>query len=485
MALNAQQLARRRKMKYGLNALLLTLSVIGLMGVAFVAIERTQWRVDLTANQSFTLSKQTRGVLDHLDQKIIIRAFFRPNGDLDEVFIRRKVDDVLRQYAARSSQVDYRLVDPDLDVEEAMHFGIRMNGTIVFQAGAQRKDINQSVLFNYPSLAEASVPLFVGESLFTNALLSVTSDDIKNICLLQGHGERQVDVVEADGLSEVVTLLKQENYQTTPIGAGSMRTQLKGCDVVVVAGPKLGFHRDEEAQLVNAVMSGQKFIFLVDPRSAVSLELLWRQFGIALPESVVFDPQSHFALGSHYPVVQLADHELTAPLKQQELNPVFYLARSIAKAESVVEDFKVSPLLQTSPVAWGETQLKAQQKSEPNKEVDLMGPLHLGVAVTRLTKTEAGEATETPTAIVIGDSNFITNGLIQVPGNRDLFMNSIAWLLELSDQVSIRPVKPDFRPLVLSPQIQTWVQWGTQLVYPALFLTISLWYWRRRRQQRG
>ncbi len=215
MEVDAKAIQKRRRLKRGSLAVVVTACAIGLMVLLYVVIAEQGWRIDLTSNRSFSLSGQTVEVIKGLEGPVTIRAFFSPLGDMDQVFIRRKVDDVLQEYAKRSKKIDYKLVDPDVDLQEALAFAVRQKGTIVFQAKNGRKDIYQSVLFNYPSLAENSVPVFVGESLFTNAILNVTHGDPAQVCFLKGHGERQTDSAEADGLLNLYQILEGENANDT------------------------------------------------------------------------------------------------------------------------------------------------------------------------------------------------------------------------------------------------------------------------------
>lgn len=472
----ARKHQKKRRFKYGTNALILTISVVGLLVLAYLALIRVHWRVDFTANSSLTLASQTREVLEGLEQPVTIRAFFRPAGDLDQVFIRRKVDDVLREYAALSDAVDYALLDPDVDIEQTLAFGVRTDGTIVFQSGPRRKDIYQSVLFNYPSLSNSTVPLFVGESHFTNAILSITQGEQAKLCYVTGHGERNPDSVETEGTRNILKLLESENYLLETVTLGRETSWEQRCEALIIAGPKLGFHPGEDAAILKSIKAGKKMVLMVDPQTRLGLDRTLQEFGLKMANAVVFDPDKHFILGSHYPAPLVKNHEITKTLQRQNFAPVLYLARPIAiAATDLASPYHIETLLSTSPIAWGETRLKAQEKAKYDHGTDISGPITLGVSIS---KREAAE----PLALVFGDSNFITNGLVDVPGNKDLFLNGVAWLLGQEELISIRPVKPDFRPLMMEPDQARLVSLSTQLIYPGVILGFGLMYWWRRRR---
>jgi ABC-type uncharacterized transport system involved in gliding motility auxiliary subunit len=349
----------------------------------------------------------------------------------------------------------------------------------VFQTGDRRKDVGQSTLFTYPSLNEQAIPQFVGESLFTNAILDLTQGERTYVCLLTGHGERNRSG-ESESLSQLVQFLEKANYQVQDISFEADRGWQELCEIMLIAGPRLGLHRGEDEALLQFLNAGKRLILLVDPQSQVGLSQTLTAFGLKFHDSVVFDPSRRFVLGDHYPAPRLLEHAITEPLVQEQVTPIFYLARPLLLREGTAQQGLVSTeLLSTSPLAWGETNLKAQVEAKPNSDADLLGPLTLAVAVTR--QGESG--TTIPLAVVFGDSNFITNNLIEVPGNRELFMNSVAWLAEQQAQLAIRPHETDFRPLLLDPPQARWVSVLTQLVFPGVILGGGLSFWLRRRRR--
>ena len=463
--------------RYRLVSFAWTIGVLVLLVATYMAIDRLPWRLDLTADRAFSLAPQTEQVLAGIEQPLVIRAFMRQGGDPDQVFIRRKVDDVLQQYAQRQSRIDYKMLDPDLHPEEALAYGIAGDGTIVFHAGERRKNIMQSALFHFPSLREEKLPGFVGEGLFTNAIITVMREESSFVCLLAGHGERQLNQDGANGLGRAVQELQHANYEVETITFETDKRWQQRCDVLLIAGPRLDFHPLEDAQIVAFLRSGKALFLMMDPQSEPRLPQTLQELKVSFHDSVVFDPEWHFIMGEHYPAPRLLKHEITEPITAQQLQPVFYLARPLIREEG--NPFQMTDFLATSSAAWGETTLKSEQVAKPDPKQDLTGPLTLGIAMTRTVH----EGIEQPVAILMGDSNFITNNLIKVPGNRALLLNSVAWLIGDREQIAIRPHRTDFRPLILKPTQARWVSVFTQLLFPGLILGGGLGFWWRRRRR--
>src|SRR5207249_1494870 len=60
--------------------------------------------------------------------------------------------------------------------------------------------------------------------------------------------------------------------------------------------------------------------------------------------------------------------------------------------------------------------------------------------------------------VVLGDSDFASNGVLGIQGNRDLFMNIVGWLSQQENLISIRPKELDDRRITMTSTVQTNIQ---------------------------
>jgi len=83
--------------------------------------------------------------------------------------------------------------------------------------------------------------------------------------------------------------------------------------------------------------------------------------------------------------------------------------------------------------------------------------------------------------VIVGDSDFLNNGLMGVPGNRDFGLNIMNWLAQQENLISIRPKDPENRPLTLSSSQKTLTNWMTLVIVPLLLIGngVRLW-WKSR-----
>ena len=76
---------------------------------------------------------------------------------------------------------------------------------------------------------------------------------------------------------------------------------------------------------------------------------------------------------------------------------------------------------------------------------------------------------------------FAKNQFYSSSENSDLFLNSVNWLAEDFDLISIRPKLFPFRELVVTTREINFIKWSSWLLPPGLMLILgSVIWWRRR-----
>jgi ABC-type uncharacterized transport system involved in gliding motility auxiliary subunit len=150
----------------------------------------------------------------------------------------------------------------------------------------------------------------------------------------------------------------------------------------------------------------------------------------------------------------------------------------IARTASIADKSKTDPsaveLLKTSPQSFTKQKLEHTVKYDP--KTDTHGPLSLGVAASKRVGDKSARL------VVVGDSDFATNQVLGGPGSdADFFLDSINWLAQDEDQISIRPKPETSRHLTLTLSQATALVWIDRLFLPGIVIIfgISIW-WKRR-----
>ena len=94
-----------------------------------------------------------------------------------------------------------------------------------------------------------------------------------------------------------------------------------------------------------------------------------------------------------------------------------------------------------------------------------------------------GEKPPTPQTrvVVIGDSDFASNGALGIQGNRDLFVNTVNWLAQQENLIAIRPRDPSDRRVSLTADQERRIFYLTVLLIPVAIFGLGVYGWARRR----
>jgi gliding motility-associatede transport system auxiliary component len=152
----------------------------------------------------------------------------------------------------------------------------------------------------------------------------------------------------------------------------------------------------------------------------------------------------------------------------------FPLARTVTIADKSKSDPQAVELLKTSPRSFTTANLKSKEiKYDP--KTDTLGPLSLGVAANR-NATEKGAR-----FVVIGDSDFAANQAISQARNGDLFYNTIDWLAQDENLISIRPKSPANRRVNMTESQAATLKWIDLVFLPGIVILSGVYIWWKRR----
>ena len=204
-------------------------------------------------------------------------------------------------------------------------------------------------------------------------------------------------------------------------------------------------------------------------------------------------------LGTDVSVPVAAKYDTHPITDRFTLLTAYPLARSVTSIEGGVGGHSAQNLVDTSKNSWAESDIKRLMTSgQVERELDKgdkAGPVSLAAAVSAAASdvpapaATSGDSPNKPAdapkpetrMVVFGDSDFVTNGYLGIPGNRDLFLNSVNWLAQQENLISIRPKDPEDRRVSLTADQAKLIFWLSILIIPGLILAAGVQTWWRRR----
>ena len=432
----------RRSTRYGVNTVVMVLLVLGVIGFVEALSAKHNARLDLTENRRNSLSPQTIQLLKSLKTDVNAVGFFRTDQPG-----KRIAEDLLKQYARYAGgKLTWKVVDPDREPALARRYAVESYGTIVLETKTKSEKV-----------------LDAEEEKLTNGLVKVTREGKRAIYIVQGHGEHEITNTERAGFSEAKGALERSNYEVKPLALAREGKVPDDAAVVIVPGPRTDLFPPEIDALEGYLGKNGKLLVMVNPFQNEAMVKWLAKYGFELGNNLVVEPNPIgrlFGIGPEVPIVQQYEsHAITRDMNG--VTTLFPLTRSVATAKTPPQGVVLQPLARTSPQSWGETNRDALQKGEakPDPE-DARGPLPVAAVATK----------DKARIVAYGTSNLASNQFLNLQGNRDFFLNTVSWLAEEEDQISIRPKEARSAPVFLSAQQGQAVFLLPVVVLPALVL---------------
>jgi ABC-type uncharacterized transport system involved in gliding motility auxiliary subunit len=466
----------RRQARYGSLAASSIVIVLGiLVAINYIGKQQSK-RWDLTAAKQFSLSDQTRNVLAKLDAPLHM-AVFTQQQDF------QPYQDRLKEYQYGSKQVTTEFIDPDIKQTIARQNQVTQYGTIVISYKGRTERVTAN--------AEQDI---------TNGIIKVVSGQQRKVSFTAGHGEKDPTSAERDGYSGIADALKRENYAVDKLVLAQQGAVPDDASIVVVSGPRNDFFPPEIDALKKYLAKGGKLLMELDPPDKAdsppltNLIALAHDWGMDVGTNLVIDVSGMGQLFGASEGMPVAANYPSHPITDRfTVMTVYPLARSVTPVSGGVNGHTAQPIVQTSDRSWSETNLKGIFASQPAKldeaEGDKRGPITIAAAVSApVGPADASKPPETPDApkpetrvVVFGDSDFGANAYLGFSGNRDLFMNTMGWLSQQENLISIRPKQADDRRVTLTAAEQNNILWLSLLIIPGLVFGTGVYGWWRRR----
>lgn len=254
-----------RRLRYGSMAVLVTVLVV--VGVVVLNIlvdvlySRFPVSLDMTSDDRFTISQETKDMIAAVDRPVEIIAFFReqdiedPTTTLTELnTVYKELHETWNQYELLSDgQVTVQYVDlteqPTL-VTEYREYGDIQEGSILFRSGEgeneryRLRSINDFFTFQTDSYGY-SLTSFTSqvEMMTASNVNAVISDADLEVMLLTGHGEDEATVAALEDLYGL------NGYTVTEINLASAQEIGENVTTAIVAAPSTDFTDAEITRL--------------------------------------------------------------------------------------------------------------------------------------------------------------------------------------------------------------------------------------------
>jgi ABC-type uncharacterized transport system involved in gliding motility auxiliary subunit len=455
----------------GFAALFIVMALVAVVIVNYVFHKHPYW-IDMTKEKIFSLSDHSRKAVLALEEDTRVTAFYGPREPEYE-----EVRGWLERYRYASERFTYELVDPVVRQDLVQKFNIHQGGPRIV---IRYRDREERVRLDDPDRSGL-------EESITTALLELTvAGEKRKICFFTGHGEKARKGSDPLG---VISLFEQdlhsEGYLTDSVSLLEQPKVPDICQLAILVGPKKDLTAAELKSLKDHLRAGGKLAAFLGSGDSDSLNPLLQEFGIVVGDNTIINPESRSPFNAvSDPMVYPANHPVFSSFFQEgvvmlnQLQAVFPVARSVKISAGPPEDLEVVELVHSSSNAWAETDpLKEDVQVVFTKGKDQKGPVPMAVTAELKAPGETGLR-----LAVFGSSFLVSDAAYRAFAfNRDLVMNTIAWLVHEEKKIAIRPRLRAASQIMLDESQLKFITFFSTDILPLLILALGITVWQLRR----
>lgn len=480
-----RQFFKNRYFKKGLFSALAVMMVLIIAIAANALITWKDFSVDVTSNQLYTLSDQTKSIVKALDQEV---TFYVINSESD---VNGAYEKIFNEYKKLSSNIKIEYRDPDLYpnfTEEYVDDPESVSeDSVIVVCGDKNRYISSDdfISYSYSDGYSYSADSLQVEQLLTEAINYVISDETPVVYTLSGHSEQDLS-------SDVVSSFEGDNYAVETLSLLSAGAVPDDCEILLINGPKTDITEEEKSQIESYMNNGGKMYVFLDAsvEDLPQLYSLLEEYNIGVEPGVVVETDS--SMYTQYPIYLLPEIEYSDITQAQYDSNIYVLAPSAKglvdlsgdekedtddttetdESTETAEDtgdeettYTVTSLLSTSDSAYSKVDTNSSTIEKEDGDID--GPFSIAMAVS---DDNGGRL------IVTGCSNMLESSIDYAVGgaNTDFVLNGINYLSQQESKISIRAKDLSTDTAIVPAFSQKVTLVGCVFVLPILLLAAGI-----------
>lgn len=497
-----------KKLKHGTMATVLTVvfvAVLVLVNVVATSVfERFPLTIDMTSDDSYTISDETADYIKNVEKKIKITVLSEESEFTSASKFIRQANEILQNIAKSNKNITVEYIDlmsnPELksEYEESLS-----EYDIIVEAGDNHErttvvhpqdlvkfssDFETSFQQNMGATLETFIEYYGGmtaiksyatgiesncaEQAFASAILKVTDADPKTVTFLTGRNE-------IAALSYFQTLLKANGYIVNSVDITTQEIP-KETNLVVMGAPSVDYTAKEVEKVSAFLDNGGKlkknllYIESVQQGDTPNIDELLEEYGIKFRNEFVYDSNGSNA-SNGYVFVERANDKFMEDIKDDSLR----LFTSIYTKPITIEFNEKSMKTCEAYVQTSDTGYTMDSKQKE---------LTSGVTVTAAVGSKAvfiDNGAEYSNLIALGSEYFLDDTVIQMSQylNRQWILSLVNGVTGKSSDITIEPKTVEGSLFDLTNTQIRVLEWTFIVIIPIIVLAIGITVWIKRKNR--
>lgn len=389
--------------------------------------------IDFTKEKLYTLSEESLKQVKEINQDVHI-YFFGYTDNASIVTLAKQYNSANEKIVAEAIDINNR---PDL----AKKYGVESNESvgIIVESLDRYKVLSSSDLYTYDETTYETID--ISEQKLTNAIIDITITKKPHLYFLTGHEEYSI----TDYLMTMGVFIQNEVNDVSNLDL--LQTEIpEDCDTLIIANPNKDFTELETNKILEYIKKGGKILWLgeatIDGIEMPNVNKVLQEFGIQFSKGIVIEQDSSKMIlqSPELILANISYHNITQDISNVVLASAGKI--DIASDEKLQElNVSVNTLLTSSEKSFYREDFSITKTTKTEEEKS--GPFTLGAEFIK----KIDENT-TSKLIVFSNCSFITDmaitagntqvKLINLYNNKDIVLNSIAYLTDREDSIKIR-----------------------------------------------
>lgn len=399
--------------------------------------------IDFSQEKLYTLTDESKEQVKDIgkDVNIYFVGYTDDNSNLD----------LAKQYKKANERINVEAVDANNRPDLVEKYGIE-SGTqgIIVECGEKSKVLTEQDLVTYDTSSYETIS--IAEEKLTSSIKSVTANKVPKVYFLEGYSDFSLK----QNMNYLNMYLGNEINEVNTLNILSAGKVPDDCDTLVITNPTKDFDDVTTNAILDYIKSGRNILWLnaavTTNKDIPNVNKILAEYGVKPFEVGIIRETDSSKMVTNSPDLIIPEIQSSTVTKDlyNTTGVILVNATKVNIDKDKLEELNVEEkdLMMTSEGAYFRTNFNNQSSAASNDEEK--GSLVVGAELKKTVK-EADEENNvlavTSKMVIYGENYFISDyqlsensqyGAIQLAYNKDLVLNSIAYLVDREEDITAR-----------------------------------------------
>ena len=437
--------------------------------------------IDCTTDKIYSLSDETRDKIGNIEKPVTITLINYSSNN--------SIMNFMEKYKALNNNITIEEVN-DLSARSDLMTKYSLQATdslIVVSSGDVEKQISQYDMYTYDYTTYETID--TTEEAITNAILDVTTEDKPKIYFMTNHA-----MYDYQYFSTVTKAMEDEANEVETLDILQNNGIPEDCDTLVITTLKEDITEQEKDAIISYIKKGGELLLMCGPNlikaNLNNFNQVLAEYGITISEGVIFEGDTSNMI-SGYPDFIVEESESSTSLTNNlnmSMNICFIDAGKITFDEDKKDELGVEfePLVKTTDSAFVRTNTSLTSASRTDEDEEAESSTIAAIATKKI------DDEKTSKLIVFSNELFAMDMPVQINGytmytvslynNQDLLLNSVSYLNEREDTITIRKTSEEVKYTVTEEQ--NMIIMAIIFAVPVIIVILGIIVWQIRRRKK-